>query len=732
MDFNTLFFSLLSFLIFFTSGWATDPKSRVESVHYGLAVGQGQCSTTISTIYSGTCLFKIAVTADIGTSSLRTDRKFSSGYDYKRMTPVLQRRMGDRLLDTSAIDLGQTFSTSSRIQDPSSQDPARFKSPDAGGPAGPPFRKLRRTGPSKPVIGTEEDASMIRRGASISGDDTETLKDSFEFLTSKLKDVVCWFVFLSHPDKDHINYFPSTFFAIKDAAAADSLPPPKVFLIAGGEWFHPNSTEQIREVIALWKSQKDNILSLFPFQDASLNAREFEEWMGDHSVTKADPRSFNPKKDVNGQDLEAFHGTLTTCLDAIYAEKRDALQAMLAQDNRFPDAIPGLFGGGWALLQEYVLDKIYIWSLDYRTGGDNAQSLVWSHAVDDLGWTFVYTGDAEKKTFEKISSVLDWHKSPEGQRTRSASASPSISHAPGRPTQQTRTSSARPVGSPTLDDICLSDGVIESWHKKAGQPLTIEAWDPSKEGVIKTIQGSGNLVMLHAMHHGSQENFSAIALRLFTPNACFFSAGNGASFAHPHYQTVMAYATRTSSTRLWSSYDLVGQMAYDFIAFDEKGGGDKKEKAWAVCLMRNKPLLLCPNTYGTIIIDKEGFSVPYIAPHTGYIMYSLLRAYEIEGRLWVDRNELRIADLSSQNDKMYQGSPEAYFGEAFWDGLRGKILRPNAQDSTVYEESVDAQHKLRMFEKTLGGKKYCYFYILQKLSIEADAAGDPAPAQQAG
>lgn len=710
LKYHGLLLRPLCLLIFLTNGWATIPVDGVRSVHYGLAVGQGQCSTTISTISSGRSSFKVAVTADIGTSSFRTDPKFSSGYDYEKLTLVLRRKeetrsaqevvaKHDRSLTSHPVAKGSRVRTLSERSRESHIDP--LKRPDEKISAAPP-RKL--TAMQQSHIGSGRSGSLfsaLRRGASISGDDKETLKDSFKFLTDQLKEVLCWFVFLSHPDKDHINQLSSTFLAIQESAQTAGITPPKMFLLAGGEWFNRDSTEEIRQVIDLWRSQPLHIIGLFPFQDAMLSPKELRDRIRQGPEITKDSRSFNPKERVNGYDLEAFHGTLTCCLEKIYPAEYQELERWL--EPLFPPTLQALDKAspsqGWSLLKQHILDKIYIWSLDYGTGGTNAQSLVWSHAVDDLGWTFVYTGDAEKKTFEKISSVLDWSQTPslEGQRHQ--------------------TGGAAAAASPEEEE-----GGLESWARKGEAPCPIERWDPRKDGVIKIIQGSDNLVMLHAMHHGAKDNFSKLALRMFPPDACFFSAGNGMSFPHPHTETVQMYAAKTNPSKLWALHELVGRIAYNFIVFDEKGGGAHEGKAWAVPLIPNCPLLLCPNAYGTVIINQDGISVPYMAHHTGYTMYSLLRAYEIDSAKLVNRGELEVKALKSKNKR----PTEAYFREAFWKYLKNKALKPNKEDASVYEDDPKAPYKLRMIE----AKPSIYFYILKNddpssvLDLGSDADAD--------
>ena len=77
-----------SYHIFFNSSTAT---VDISSEHYKLAVGQGECSTTISTLSVSdiNTKYKVAVTADIGSSSLRADPKYVSGYNYDKLIHLL-------------------------------------------------------------------------------------------------------------------------------------------------------------------------------------------------------------------------------------------------------------------------------------------------------------------------------------------------------------------------------------------------------------------------------------------------------------------------------------------------------------------------------------------------------------------------------------------------------------------------------------------------------------------
>lgn len=61
---------------------------EVNSEHYILSVGQGECNTTISKIKKGVCELSVAVTADIGSSSSLTDPKYAERYNYDDFHPL--------------------------------------------------------------------------------------------------------------------------------------------------------------------------------------------------------------------------------------------------------------------------------------------------------------------------------------------------------------------------------------------------------------------------------------------------------------------------------------------------------------------------------------------------------------------------------------------------------------------------------------------------------------------
>lgn len=414
---------LVLFQVVFNSNEAT---ADILSEHYKLAVGQGECSTTISTLTQKdiAAAYKVAVTADIGSSSLRADPKYVSGYNYDRFDPILERK---QVVANDEGAMSNERDQQKRRLQPRPQDCSL-----------------------SPSLVPQLEMSLDKKIPTTSLTGESTFEGSFDFLINQLQNIDLWIVFLSHPDKDHINWLSTVF----DKLAATT----KLILIAGGEWLNTTSTEDIREVLGLvYNTDKTHrILSFFPYKDGTISGEDMDEWLkkNGNNIKRDDPRTFCPRRELNGKRLDQFHGTLTE-LFGVYSEKKPFDFIGLSLENPL----------GSALINS-ILDRIYIWSLDYPIGNTNAQSIVWSHEVDDIGWTFVYTGDAENCTFKKIRSSLT------------------------------------PLGSKN-----------EAKDVIRGRQKTVTA-------------GVKNLIMMQGMHHGSVENVSSIAMELFCPNVIVFSAGN--------------------------------------------------------------------------------------------------------------------------------------------------------------------------------------------------------------
>lgn len=492
-----------------------------------------------------------------------------------------------------------------------------------------PEPSMNQTKPLKPV------QSTFIRATSLTGE--SSFEGSFSFLNEQLVNVDLWIVFLSHPDKDHINWLGTTF---------NKLPKKtKMLLIAGGRWLRTTPTEEIRDVLSLIHNSKnhDRILSFFPHEDGQLSCDEMEAWLqlNGKNITKKDPESFRPRNEYNGCRLDKFHGTLSSLFE-VYKDKKKPLDFIgLSSDSALKQAITNS-----------ILNKIYIWSLDYPIGNTNAQSIVWSHDVDDIGWTFVYTGDAENSTFENIKNNLK-----------------------------------------------VSTDVIRS-KKRA----------PNSKP---------NLIMMQGMHHGSAENLSQVAMKLFCPNVIAFSAGNGASFAHPSTNAITGYEIKANFvSEFWARYSLTN-LSYSFAAFEKRGDGSQG-KATQQSIIENAPVFLCTNTYGTIKINDKGIFTPF-NDTPGYSGYYDLHAYEWCGSLdqlstSLERGSFTVSKLTLTNEDVYKTED---FSIALKDQELTKHTHTETKNYLLLSFKGNADYLLKAIQKVrkVSGKdtNFVYFYVLKKL-----------------
>ena len=354
---NSFFFSFV-FYLFSHASFSAASTLVEESVHYTLAVGQGESSTTITTFSptpTTTTTIKIAVTADIGSSSLKADPKYTSFYDMKNFTTIFEKKISPVLPSKAARSEDSEIVASSKP------------------------KKLGGTIPR----------GASPRGASMTNE--STFSSSFDFLAAQLKDVKYWIVFLSHADEDHINYLKKVFDKIEAKEKT------RVFLVFGGEWFNSNSTDAVRETFRFLYQNSKYVFPIYPYEDSKPATQKVKEHIVESDTISAqDKRTFNVREKIKGIYLDEFHGKF---FDP--SEKKGLTDLYQQEYSEFINN-----PSDKSFLEENFLQNIYIWSLDHRLGDLNAQSLVFSQTVRSIGFTFVHTGDAEHSTFEKIRSVL--------------------------------------------------------------------------------------------------------------------------------------------------------------------------------------------------------------------------------------------------------------------------------------------------------------------------------------
>ena len=179
------------------------------------------------------------------------------------------------------------------------------------------------------------------------------------------------FIFLSHPDKDHINFFSQ----IKDEP--DIIPDGlKTIIFACGQFIH-NYSEDVDSFIFYAKEEKKKpyVRLIFPYTWGKETTQDFIKY------------AVNSDKKKQSNDLiqDNFNDFFKK---ACYFDKEDnPLGEFFSQEEI--DRIEGLY------------DKVFIWGMNFRDNDPNAQSTIMSFKLsNDLSLTV--TGDAETSTFKTI------------------------------------------------------------------------------------------------------------------------------------------------------------------------------------------------------------------------------------------------------------------------------------------------------------------------------------------
>ena len=217
------------------------------------------------------------------------------------------------------------------------------------------------------------------------------------------------------------------------------------------------------------------------------------------------------------------------------------------------------------------------------------------------------------------------------------------------------------------------------------------------------------------MHHGSRENIPSTssrekvcAIELFRPDACVFSAGNGASFAHPSVETASIFKEEMGKSALfWERYTTVSLPS--FVAFSSKSDG-KEGKAKRITVKENESVILCTNLQGTVKFSKEGISVPYSDVQDGYFIHDGNHAFFSDQQ--ITSVEKISKSLLTQNNR-----PNVLLEYAEFYELFKQIDNLKKESEGIYaiqkiNGSQDEKYKLKMIERN--SKKY--FYIMEKLA----------------
>lgn len=217
-------------------------------------------------------------------------------------------------------------------------------------------------------------------------DDIERISDVLE--NSNLEYI---FLFLSHPDEDHINYI-------------EHIIPDESILVSflGGNWFNHDTEDSVNVISYLTQRDKEKTFTFYPYY-----------W----EITNY----FNSKtKKI--ENLE--YNNLVKWYEKLAIESTTSYKKIEGLKEKY--SFPALEEGSYThsnpfsgYLYQLLFDKLnlpiksdkitdaikntYIWSLNHYAKDVNEQSIVISCTLPSLGMNFFCTGDAGESTFSHIS-----------------------------------------------------------------------------------------------------------------------------------------------------------------------------------------------------------------------------------------------------------------------------------------------------------------------------------------
>lgn len=208
------------------------------------------------------------------------------------------------------------------------------------------------------------------------------------------------FVFLSHPDKDHINFFSNL------RKEPDILPDNlKIMIFACGLFIY-NESQDVKNFLSYINKKKQtnkNIRLLFPYTWGNSTKEEFFKLIErdtDEDLIQCSFYNFLQK--AKQYEPTAFEDIVSLLVrkesesnhESIGSSIEPSLQKKLFITKNF-------FSEEENKSIEALKDRVFIWGINYRDNDVNAQSTVMSFKLsDDLSLTV--TGDAEPSTFEAI------------------------------------------------------------------------------------------------------------------------------------------------------------------------------------------------------------------------------------------------------------------------------------------------------------------------------------------
>ncbi len=336
---------------------------------YLLPMGQGNGQLIIYHDESG----DIGVLYDLGSTSLQMHPKFTARGNWDPTFSILNSKI-DQKIDVELED--NTFDS-------------------------PPRKAFVKH--STPITTNANHSTPITTNAKLTVPQRELLGKKLEsFICERLMPLQHLFIFLSHSDKDHINF-------INPESIPDTVP---ITVFLSGDWFGDigvtkkndiNCTSAVIDVLSFLKDRLDNNKSTqfyFPYYDdfkikENDESHDFNRFLKKQFISSLKEELLRQK--VNEFSRHCLRTNLNTPNPPFFTGTLEDLYR-----RAFSDEIQELLDSNLAMID--VLRNVYIWSLNQLSDDINNHSIILSCTLPRLNMSVICTGDANHSVFQRIAA----------------------------------------------------------------------------------------------------------------------------------------------------------------------------------------------------------------------------------------------------------------------------------------------------------------------------------------
>ena len=209
----------------------------------------------------------------------------------------------------------------------------------------------------------------------------ETSEQIKSTIKEALKGIKTLLVFLSHPDKDHINYFS------KETIADDI----NVIAFLGGDWLNGAYVRAEEKKVS---SPVTQVLDFLKERDASKTYYSLPYYWGEGYK-----RIKQELADNKPWDQKTFFHKNRLCRSPSAPFFTGASKELMEESKKH-EALPDAMLKAVGAIPN--LDLVHVWAMNYVSEDVNNQSLVVSCTVPEVKTSFVFTGDAHEECFHRI------------------------------------------------------------------------------------------------------------------------------------------------------------------------------------------------------------------------------------------------------------------------------------------------------------------------------------------